>query len=162
MRGRARVAQGHGRSPVLHRRRRAGPHRAVGRGRAVRPVRLAHNAHVIDSRKTFAVGDNQGAALDANNHVYRSSEQAATTWDEIGDKVLDSLGGYVTVDYDPLTVNLYADVHDSNAQVIDFGENVTGITVKTDSTSQYTALRPTGATPKDADGPLTVAGLPDG
>ena len=50
-----------------------------------------HNAHVIDSRKTFAVGDNQGAALDANNHVYRSSEQAATTWDEIGDKVLDSL-----------------------------------------------------------------------
>ena len=121
-----------------------------------------HNAHVIDSRKTFAVGDNQGAALDANNHVYRSSEQAATTWDEIGDKVLDSLGGYVTVDYDPLTVNLYADVHDSNAQVIDFGENVTGITVKTDSTSQYTALRPTGATPKDADGPLTVAGLPDG
>ena len=121
-----------------------------------------HNAHVIDSRKTFAVGDNQGAALDANNHVCRSSEQAATTWDEIGDKVLDSLGGYVTVDYDPLTVNLYADVHDSNAQVIDFGENVTGITVKTDSTSQYTALRPTGATPKDADGPLTVAGLPDG
>ena len=121
-----------------------------------------HNAHVIDSRKTFAVGDNQGAALDANNHVYRSSEQAATTWDEIGDKVLDSLGGYVTVDYDPLTVNLYADVHDSNAQVIDFGENVTGITVKTDSTSQYTALRPTGATPKGADGPLTVAGLPDG
>lgn len=121
-----------------------------------------HNAHVIDSRKTFAVGDNQGAALDANNHVYRSSEQAATTWDEIGDKVLDSLGGYVTVDYDPLTVNLYADVHDSNSQVIDFGENVTGITVKTDSTSQYTALRPTGATPKGADGPLTVAGLPDG
>ena len=121
-----------------------------------------HNAHVIDSRKTFAVGDNQGAALDANNHVYRSSEQAATTWDEIGDKVLDSLGGYVTVDYDPLTVNLYADVHDSNAQVIDFGENVTCITVKTDSTSQYTALRPTGATPKGADGPLTVAGLPDG
>ena len=121
-----------------------------------------HNAHVIDSRKTFAVGDNQGAALDANNHVYRSSEQAATTWDEIGDKVLDSLGGYVTVDYDPLTVNLYADVHDSNAQVIDFGENVTCITVKTDSTSQYTALRPTGATPKGAVGPLTVAGLPDG
>ena len=120
-----------------------------------------HNAHMLDSRKRFAVGANQGYALDGNNHVYRSSKQLPSTWDEISDKILDDLGGYVTVGYgDVLTLNLYADVHETNAQVIDLGVNITDFSSKTDAADMYTAVRPEGA---DVDGAaVTVAGLPDG
>ena len=128
-----------------------------------------HDEHVRDSRKQFSVGVNQGAALDANNYVYRSSEQLPSTWDEISDKILDSLGGYVTVDYDDvLTLNLYADVHETNAQVIDFGVNITDFSSKTDSGDMYTAVRPEGATPDKEEGseedprPITIEGLADG
>lgn len=115
-----------------------------------------HNGHCLDSRRRFSVGANQGAALDANNHVYRASEQIPATWDEIDDKILSLLGGYVTVGYDPLTVSLYADVHETNAQVIDFGVNITDFSRRTDSSGTYTAVRAEG---KDG---LTLAALGDG
>lgn len=128
-----------------------------------------HNAHCLDSRKQFTVGVNQGAALDANNYVYRSSEQLPETWAEIKSKLINSLGGYVTVDYrDPLTVNYYADVHDTNAQIIDFGVNITDFSKTVDTSDQYTAVRPEGATPEKEEGaeedpePITIEGLPDG
>lgn len=115
-----------------------------------------HNGHCLDSRRRFSVGANQGAALDANNHVYRASEQLPATWGEIDDKILSSLGGYVTVGYDPLTVSLYADVQETNAQVIDFGVNITDFSRRTDSSGTYTAVRAEG---KDG---LTLGGLGDG
>ena len=128
-----------------------------------------HNAHCLDSRKQFAVGVNQGAALDANNYVYRSSEQLPETWAEIKSKLISSLGGYVTVDYrDPLTVNYYADVHETNAQIIDFGVNITNFSKTVGTSDQYTAVRPKGATPEKEEGaekdpdPITIEGLPDG
>jgi hypothetical protein len=128
-----------------------------------------HNAHCLDSRKQFAVGVNQGAALDANNYIYRSSEQLPETWAEIKSKLVNSLGGYVTVDYrDPLTVNYYADVHETNAQIIDFGVNITNFSKTVDTNDQYTAVRPEGATPEKEEGaekdpdPITIEGLPDG
>jgi hypothetical protein len=128
-----------------------------------------HNAHCLDSRKQFAVGVNQGAALDSNNYIYRSSEQLPETWSEIKSKLINSLGGYVTVDYrDPLTVNYYADVHETNAQIIDFGVNITNFSKTVDTSDQYTAVRPEGATPEKEEGaekdpdPITIEGLPDG
>ena len=128
-----------------------------------------HNDHVMSGRKRFEVGVNQGWMLDANNYVYRSSEQLPSTWDEISDKILDELGGYVTVDYgDVLTLSLYADVHETNAQVIDFGVNITDFSSKTDTGDMYTAVRPEGATPDKEEGaeedprPITIEGLADG
>jgi hypothetical protein len=129
-----------------------------------------HDEHVMDGRRRFVVGVNQGAALDPNNYVYRSSEQLPTTWDEISDKILDSLGGYVTVDYtEPTTVNLYADVHETNAQVIDFGVNITDFSSKTDTGDMYTAVRAVGKAPEKEEGDEsedeepapTLADLPD-
>jgi hypothetical protein len=129
-----------------------------------------HDEHIMDDRRRFIVGVNQGAALDANNYVYRSSEQLPTTWDEISDKILDSLGGYVTVDYtEPTTVNLYADVHETNAQVIDFGVNITDFSSKTDTGDMYTAVRAVGKAPEKDEGDEsedeepapTLADLPD-
>ena len=128
-----------------------------------------HNEH---GGRRFGIGVNGGAALDANNYVYRSSEQLPTTWSEIKSKLVESLGGYVTVDYDePLRVNYYADVHDTNAQIIDFGVNITDFSQTIDTADQYTAVRPKGATPTstDTDGgtstsqqAVTIEGIKDG
>jgi hypothetical protein len=104
-----------------------------------------HNEHVKDSRKTFVIGENQGASLDENNYVYRSSTSYPATWDEINDKIIDELGGYVTVTYNPLTINLYADIHSTNSQVIDFGVNLLDFTKNVATDSQATAVLPTGA-----------------
>ncbi len=127
-----------------------------------------HNAHVLDGRRRFAVGVNQGWALDENNRVYRSSTQLPTTWDEISDKLLDTLGGYVSVRYDPLTVDYWADVHETNAQVIDFGVNITDFSESADTAGMYTAVRPVGKAPEkekgaeeDPEAP-TLDELPDG
>ena len=127
-----------------------------------------HNEHVKDSHKQFQVGVNQGAALDTNDYIYRSSTSIPETWSEITNKLIDSLGGYVFVDYDPLTINWYADVHDKNAQIIDFGVNITDFSKTVDTSSQYTAVRPQGATPEKEEGatedpePITIESLPDG
>lgn len=127
-----------------------------------------HNDHCMDSRKQFAVGVNQGALLDENNYVYRESEQLPTTLDEIQDKIIDELGGYLFVRYEPLTIDLYADVHATNAQIIDFGVNITDFSSTTDAADQYTAIRPEGATPdkeddqEDDPDPITIETLPDG
>ena len=127
-----------------------------------------HNEHCLDTRKQFSVGENQGALLDDNNYVYRSNESTPTTLDEVQGKIIDELGGYLFVDYEPLTIDLYADVHTTNAQVIDFGVNITDFTSTTDTSDQYTAIRPEGATPEsDGDSdeeqrPITIEGLADG
>ena len=117
-----------------------------------------HNKHCMDSRKQFAVGVNQGSLLDENNYVYRESEQLPTTLDEIQDKIIDDLGGYLFVRYEPLTIDLYADVHTTNAQIIDFGVNITDFSSTTDTFDQYTAIRPKG-TSSDS---ITIETLPDG
>ena len=104
-----------------------------------------HNEHIKDSRKGFAIGVNEGNLLDENNYVYRSSTSYPATWDEINDKIIDELGGYVTVTYNPLTINLYADIHSTNSQVIDFGVNLLDFTKNVATDSQATAVLPTGA-----------------
>ncbi len=127
-----------------------------------------HNQHCMDSKKHFSVGVNQGALLDENNYIYRASGQLPTTLDEIKSKIIDNLGGYLFVRYEPLTVDLYADVYQKNAQIIDFGVNITDFSSVTDSEDQYTAIRPEGATPNKEEGeeddpsPITIESLPDG
>ncbi len=128
-----------------------------------------HNANALNSGKDFIVGINQGAYLDSNNYIYRSSEQLPTTWSELNSKILDELGGYIFLEYgeNQLTLNLYADVHDQNTQIIDFGVNITDFTKTVDTDDQYTAVRPSGKTPEssgssDKQHPITIKSLPDG
>ena len=130
-----------------------------------------HNAHTLDPSKHFSVGVNQGACLDANNYIYRASSQLPATLDEVREKIVDSLGGYLEARREGGTnyLDLYADVHEANAQVVDFGVNITDFAEASDSADQYTAVRPSGATPEPEDGssdedrkPITISGLPDG
>lgn len=130
-----------------------------------------HNEHCLDSSKQFAVGVNQGNMLDTNNYIYRASTQCPTTSSEIENKILDSLGGYLFVRYegDLNILDLYADAHEANTQIIDFGVNITDFTKTTTTDDQYTAVVATGYTPdapeddpdKEMD-PITLEGCTDG
>lgn len=130
-----------------------------------------HNSNCLDSRKHFSVGVNQGNMLDKNNYIYRSSEQRPTTASEIEDKILNSAGGYLFARYqDDLNIlDLYADVHDVNTQIIDYGVNMLDFTKTTTAESQYTAVVATGYTPNPPEGqpdakmkPITLEGCADG
>ena len=130
-----------------------------------------HNSNCLDSRKHFSVGVNQGNMLDKNNYIYRSSEQRPTTASEIEDKILNSAGGYLFVRYkDDLNIlDLYADVHDVNTQIIDYGVNMLDFTKTTTTESQYTAVVATGYTPNPPEDqpdtkmkPITLEGCTDG
>ena len=130
-----------------------------------------HNSNCLDSRKRFSVGVNQGNMLDKNNYIYRSSEQRPTTASEIEDKILNSVGGYLFVRYqeDSNLLDLYADVHDVNTQIIDYGVNMLDFTKTTTAESQYTAVVATGYTPDPPSGqtdakmkPITLEGCADG
>lgn len=109
-----------------------------------------HNARVLDSDKMFAVGINQGASLQQNNFIYRSSESNPTTASELTDQILDSLGGYLTMRYEDgrKVLDLYADLHTMNAQIVDFGVNITDFSKTTDTTDQYTAILASGGSPE--------------
>lgn len=109
-----------------------------------------HNDHVLDAGKLFDVGVNQGANLQQNNFIYRSSTGNPTTASEITDQLLDSLGGYLTMRYvdDRRVLDLYADIHTMNAQIIDFGVNITDFSKTIDTKDQYTALLLKGGSPE--------------
>lgn len=130
-----------------------------------------HNSNCLDSRKRFSVGVNQGNMLDKNDYIYRSSEQRPTTASEIEDKILNSVGGYLFSRYqDDLNIlDLYADVHDANTQIIDYGVNILDFTKTTTAETQYTAVVATGYTPDPPEGqtdvkmkPITLEGCADG
>lgn len=109
-----------------------------------------HNEHVLDSGKRFDVGVNQGANLQQNNFIYRSSTNNTTTASEISDQLLDSLGGYLTMRYvdDRYVLDLYADLHTMNTQIVDFGVNITDFSKTIDTKDQYTALILKGGSPE--------------
>ena len=115
-----------------------------------------HNDHVLDASKMFDIGINQGANLQQNNFIYRSSESEPTTASEITDQILDSLGGYLTMRYEDgrKVLDLYADLHTMNAQIVDFGVNITDFTKTTDTTDQYTAILLHGGSPTFEGGDL--------
>lgn len=127
-----------------------------------------HNKNIRDTKKYFYVGVNQGALLDRNNYIYRASTEIPTTSDEIKNKILDTYGAYISLTFngDLNVINLYADVHDSNDQVIDFGVNLLDLTRSVSTESSYTAVRPTGAVPetenKSTSLPITISSIPDG
>lgn len=113
-----------------------------------------HNSHVIDSKKRFGVGINQGASMRRNDFIYRSSTNHPTTSEEISNQILETLGGYLVMRYEDgnNVLDLYSDVHEMNAQIIDFGVNLLDFTKTIDTTDQYTALIPQGGSPKFTDG----------
>ena len=111
-----------------------------------------HNNQVKDNKR-FTVGINQGGSLDTNNYLYRESTKYPTTWSEIGEKLLDELGGYLRIRHEGDTrfIDYLSEWTDTNTQILDFGKNLTDYTQTDDSESIATFVIPLGARMSDTE-----------
>lgn len=109
-----------------------------------------HNNQVKDNKR-FTIGINQGASLDPNNYIYRESTKYPNTWKEIGEKLLDELGGYLRIRHEDNTryIDYLSEWTDTNSQILDFGKNLTDYTQTDDSESIATFVIPLGARMSD-------------
>lgn len=105
-----------------------------------------HNAQVDDNKK-FIVGINQGSNLDPNNYILRENDKYPSTIEEIKEKLLDNLGGYIrtrkkkNIRY----IDYIAEWSKANTQILDFGINLTDYAQTDDSAGIATFVVPLGA-----------------
>lgn len=111
-----------------------------------------HNAQV-EAEKQFIVGINQGYLLDDNNYIFRESSNYPTTYDEIREKILEELHGYIRVRIQNgiKYIDLLSEWTETNTQVIDFGKNLLDYNVTVDADSIATFVIPTGASMQNTD-----------
>ena len=123
-----------------------------------------HNSQV-ESEKQFNVGI--CTVTDANNYIVRESSDYPKTWQEMKDKLLDLLGGYlipryeveggVEVEYlDYLAVS-----GGLSEQDIVFSENLLDIKNFVDATDVYTVLIPLGKADANTGERLTIKSVND-
>lgn len=105
-----------------------------------------HNNQVA-ANKQFKVGINQGASLDPNNYIFRENDDYPKTIDEIKNKLLDILGGYLVVRHENGVryIDYLSEWTESNSQVLEFGVNLTNYTQTDDALDLATFIVPLGA-----------------
>ena len=104
-----------------------------------------HNSQVQDFQK-FQLGD--VTVTDPNNYISRSSENIASTWTTLKEKLFESnLGGYLCIRYGESGnyIDYLADFDDVNTQEIKLGENLLDMKYETDASTTYSAIIPIGA-----------------
>ena len=111
-----------------------------------------HNDQV-NPNKQFVVGINQGASLDSNNYIFRESDAYPTTYDEINEKIINDLGGYLRVRYENNVryIDLLYEWTDKNAQILDFGVNLLDYSQTDDAANVATYIVPLGAKISDTE-----------
>lgn len=107
-----------------------------------------HNAQVNESKR-FAIGINQGANLDSNNYIFRESNKYPDTLSEIIEKLIgnDGVGGYLRIRKSKGVryIDYLSEWTDSNAQILDFGVNLTNYTQIDNCENISTFIVPLGA-----------------
>lgn len=105
-----------------------------------------HNSQVKPN-KQFTIGINQASWLDSNNYIFRESNEYPKTIDEIKEKLLDRIGGYLVTRHENgiRYIDYLANWKDSNTQILDFGVNLTDYTQTDDALDMATFVVPLGA-----------------
>ena len=112
-----------------------------------------YNKYADEGHK-FLIGTNEGSVIRELNSIAASSDSYPTVSDELSEKLLNDVGGYVFIHHDGgrRYIDYFANCTDVNAQIVDFGVNIIDF-IKTDTMSEfYTALRPVGGTPNESEG----------
>lgn len=109
-----------------------------------------HNESVDESKK-FA-GYYASGEFDSNDNIVRSNSKYTNTYDEINEKLIKNLGGYLDIKkieeyngnifYEIVYISDYSTI---NPQVIEFGKNLLDIKEYIDAENIYTCLIPIGA-----------------
>lgn len=110
-----------------------------------------HNAQV-DINKQFRLG--RVTVKDSNDSLYRMAESYVTTWDEINDKLIDRLGGYIKIRYENdgnYIDYLREEDLKQNTQTIEFAKNLLDLTNNIEFEDIKTVLIPLGSKYSDTN-----------
>ena len=102
-----------------------------------------HNNQVSDEQKILP---GNVTVTDPNNYIMRSKEEPAVVADLVKALPESSLGGYIMVRYeaDGTYLDYVADLPLTNAQPVEFGQNLLDLIAEYDATETCTAVRPVG------------------
>ena len=102
-----------------------------------------HNGQVSDEQKILP---GNVTVADPNNYISRAKEEPAVVADLIKALPESSLGGYLMVRYEAYGTYLdyVADLPLTNAQPVEFGQNLLDLIAEYDATETCTAVRPVG------------------
>lgn len=114
----------------------------------------SHNAQV-DEEKRFVLGN--VTVTDPNDYIVRSNIDYTSTWTEMQDKLLNLLGGYLTIRHEDGVAYLdyIQDFTLLSPQKIEFGKNLLDLTRIRKGADIATVLIPLGAKLTDEDGKET-------
>lgn len=104
-----------------------------------------HNGQVTQAQRLMP---GNVTVRDSNNYIFRACETYTSTWSILKSKLFDSaLGGYLLVRYeeDGTYLDYYAELPDSNAQTIEFGENLLDLSSDEDASGIFSAIFPLGS-----------------
>lgn len=126
----------------------------------------SHNTYVKDERK-FKVG--RVTVTDPNDYITRENKNYPTTLDEIQDKLIDKLGGYIWTreEEDGVYIDYLEDFELTNTQEIRFGENLVDLEEIIKGQDIATVIIPLGCKLQDDNGNdtgerLTIKDVNDG
>lgn len=123
----------------------------------------SHNAQVGASRKvgsySYDDGTDDDTGFDDNNYIVRANNSYPTTWDEIQDKLLNLLGGYILPSYERATdsgghiiegranfsnIKYAIESGEHGEQVISSGRNLLDFSENVDRSEKFTRIVPLG------------------
>lgn len=129
-----------------------------------------HNEQMTNNpAKQFVIGQitvTDNDTTNTENQINRSNSNYPSTWSEISEKLVDSLGGFLVVDFDEnenrrlnyITENEFAL---SNQEIV-FGENLLDLKITSKGEEVITALIPLGGKEESSETRLDISTLPDG
>ena len=111
----------------------------------------SHNSQV-ESQHRFVVG--KVTVTDSNDYITRSDEDYKSTWSLIEDKLINNLGGYISVRHegDVHYIDYLSDFTLLSSQKVEFGKNLLSFKRAVKGENIATALIPLGAKLQDAEG----------
>ena len=114
----------------------------------------SHNEQASDGDKFVSV------SCDINDSIIRSSEGYDTTWNTIKTKLLNSIGGYIWVEYDANedpVIHYSKNARNANLTPIQLGSNLSTFSVRNKFDKFYTACIPLGAKDDTTKEYVTIA-----
>lgn len=123
-----------------------------------------HNDQVEEFQR-FKLGN--VTVEDENDYIVRANSNYPKTWEEIENKLIKLLGGYLCVRYeaDGNYIDYLKEFTLTNTQYIEFSKNLLDLSDKYDASNIYTVIVPQGPEIDNEDGSktkITIESLPDG
>lgn len=116
-----------------------------------------HNAQV-DSFQRFTLGTVTVTDPDSNDSIKRSSTTMPKTWTEITEKLIEPLGGYLIIRYEPNGnyIDYLDDYPTQSAQSVEYAINLTDLNTKIRPEKFATCIIPLGAYKDNGDGRVDI------